>query len=140
MKIYKIASTTKELINWGAQIENGKVILYRGTNIPNLSEKDLRYGDYLSSVNEGNDITGNEGASGYGKYVVEYKLNPQDVKITNGEFQYIGESKSLVGKKYPKEIYKAYNGYYPLLYRVLSQPIAPNYPITIYPTDHYMYS
>jgi len=112
MKIYKISSTPKELENWGATIENGMVILYRGTNVPNLSKKDLRYGDYLSSVPSGQDITGNEGASAYGKYIVKYILNPKDIKVTNGEFQYIGQSNSLQGKKYPQQIYKAFNDYY----------------------------
>jgi hypothetical protein len=74
--------------------------------------KDLRYGDFLSSVPSGTDMTGNLGADAYGKYVVEYKIPIKDIKITNGELQYIGNSKSLEGNKYPIEIYRAFNDYY----------------------------
>ncbi len=64
-------------------------------------------------MKEGVDEYGNAGASSYGKNIIEIILPINDIKITNGEIQYIGESKSLEnGSKYPIEIYKAFNDYY----------------------------
>jgi len=113
MNWYKIAETSKRLREVGVNVKNGKAILYRGSNVPNLTIDDLRYGDFLSSVPHGNDITGNLGADAYGKYVVRYEIPIENVEISNGELQYKGNSKSISkGTKYPLMIYKAYNDYY----------------------------
>ena len=113
-RYYKTAASAKSLREIGVEIYNGNAILYRGTNIPNLTIKDLRYGDFLSAVPTGTDLTGNAGANSYGEYVAQYEIPIKDIKITNGELQYQGESSSLIssGQKYPKEIYRAYNDYY----------------------------
>jgi len=93
--------------------ENGIATVYRGGNVSENKLKDLRYNDYLSSVKEGKDITGNAGASEYGKNIVELKIPIKDLKIENGELRYIGESKSLTGGvKYPQNFYKEYNDYH----------------------------
>lgn len=113
MNWYKSSATIKELKNIGVTIICNNAILYRGTNVPNLTLKDLRYNDYLSSVPHGNDMAGNGGASSYGKYVVKYEIPISDIKVTNGELQYIGNSHSISTKgKYPLSIYKAYNDVY----------------------------
>jgi len=118
-KQIKISATEQELRQIGVHVENGMAILYRGTNIPNLIQNDLRYGDYLSSVSSGVDITGNLGADSYGKYVQEYKIPVKDVGISNGELQYKGKAQSLKGgEKYPLAIYKAFNDYYGSNYTV----------------------
>ena len=113
MNWYKKASTAQELKAIGVEIRDGKAILYRGTDIPNLTIKDLRYGDFLSSHKSGHDWTGNLAADTYGKYVERYEIPIEDVEISStGELQYRGRSKSLSGKKYPLEIYKAFNDVY----------------------------
>ena len=115
MKIYKIAQSDvlRELQNLGAEIHGNNVILYRGGDVSESILKKLRYNDYLSTVKYGTDAAGNEGASGYGKNIVRFVLPISDIKITNGEVQYIGNSQSIKGgKKYPREIYKAYNDAY----------------------------
>jgi len=108
-----ISDKIKEFKQWGAEIKGNKVILYHGTDDPKFNSKDLRYGTYLSSVEKGYDITGNQGASFYGKYVHKLELPITDVEVAStGEFQYVGKAKSLLGKKYPPEIYKAFNDYH----------------------------
>jgi len=103
-------NSVQELRSIGVKIRNGKAILYRGTDIPNQTVDDLRYGDFLSSVPNGHDQTGNAGADSYGKHVYRFEIPIDQIKITNGELQYIGPSKSLYGgNKYPLEIYQAYN-------------------------------
>jgi len=103
-----------EFLNIGAKVDkNGIVTVYRGGDISKEQLKNLRYGDYLSTVKTGKDITGNAGASEYGKNVIELKIPIKDLKIENGEIKYIGKSPSLTGgKKYSVEIYKAYNDVY----------------------------
>ena len=109
----KIAESVQRLKSYGVEIEDGKAILYRGTDVPGLTIDDLRYGDYLSSKSSGHDATGNLAADTYGKYVERYEIPIEYIKITNGELQYKGHSKSIsVGKKYPIEIYKSYNDVY----------------------------
>jgi hypothetical protein len=112
MNWYKTAETEEALRNVGVEVQNGKAVLYRGSDVPNLSESDLRYGDFLSSTPEGTDATGNAGADSYGKYVVKYIIPIKDIEISNGELQYKGNSYSTQGDKYPREIYRAYNDYY----------------------------
>lgn len=104
--------TVSTLKNMGVPVINGKVTLYRGANVPVNQIKKLRYGDFLSTVRDGHDAVGNAGASSYGKNVVEFVLPVSDIKVTNGEIQYIGKSSSLKGTKYPIQIYKAYNDVY----------------------------
>jgi len=111
-KNIKIAATASELRQIGVEVNRGIATLYRGSNVPNLTKKDLRYGDYLSSVPSGSDATGNAGADSYGKHVETYYIPVEEIKITNGELQYVGNSNSLEGEKYPLEIYQAYNDYY----------------------------
>ena len=102
-----------ELIRIHANVEGDYVTLYRGGNVSIELLKNLRYGDFLSTVKTGNDAYGNEGASGYGKNVISIKLPISDIIISNGEIQYKGTSNSLHGSiKYPIKIYKAYNDYY----------------------------
>jgi len=109
----EIADKTKSFRAMGAEVIDGKIILYRGANVSKSVIKKLRYGDFLSATESGKDATGNEGAGGYGKNVVRFELPISDVEISNGEFQYKGESSSLKGgSKYPREIYKAYNDVY----------------------------
>jgi hypothetical protein len=106
----KLAATARQLMSIGVEVVNGKAILYRGTNISGLTADDLRYGDFLSSVPSGTDVTGNAGADSYGKYVERYEIPVEYVEISNGELQYKGPSKSLSGGgKYPEAIYRAYN-------------------------------
>ena len=112
MNWYKHAATISELRNWGVHIDKGHAILYRGTDVPHLELKDLRYGDFLSSVSSGADSTGNLGADAYGKYVVEYKIPIKDVEVSNGELQYKGQAASIKGSKYPIQIYRAFNDYH----------------------------
>lgn len=104
------AATAEALRGIGAEVEGGRVVLYRGTDIPDQTAADLRYGDFLSSVAGGADATGNLGASSYGKYVHRFELPVGDIRITNGELQYKGKSRSLQGGgRYPEAIYRAYN-------------------------------
>ena len=103
-----------ELIRKGAEVHGDKVVLYRGGNVSEEILKNLRYNEYLSIVRDGTDADGNAGASNYGKNVVQLYLPIKDIKITNGEIQYIGNSNSLKIKKgkYPLLIYKAFNDVY----------------------------
>jgi len=112
-EVSPLIQEAKKLRDAGVQIdEKGIATVYRGGNVSKEKLSDLRYNDYLSSVKKGKDITGNEGASAYGKNVVELRIPAKNLKIENGEIKFIGESKSLQGKKYPKEIYKAFNDVY----------------------------
>ena len=112
-KKIKISATKQELESIGVEIVNGDAILYRGTDIKDLTINNLRYGDFLSSVPSGTDLTGNAGADSYGKYIEKYIVPIDHIEISNGELQYKGPSKSLSGgSKYPEEIYRAYNDYY----------------------------
>ena len=97
------------LKSYGVQIENGLAIVYRGTDVPNQVQEDLRYGDFLSATDHGTDVTGNLAADSYGQYVYRFEIRPEYLKITNGELQYIGPSYSDQGEKYPGEIYRALN-------------------------------
>lgn len=99
---------------FGAQVRNGKVILFRGADVPVEVIRNLRYGDYLSAAKDGFDAVGNCGASSYGTNCVKFELAVEDVIVTGaGEYQYKGSSESLQnGQKYPAEIYKAYNDAY----------------------------
>jgi len=102
-----------ELKESGATVVGNKVLLYRGGNVSKKTLKKLRYGDYLSTVKEGLDSSGNEGASGYGKNVVRFELPIDDVEVVNGEIQYKGKSESINSSgKYPERVYKAFNDYY----------------------------
>lgn len=98
----------------GATFLDGKVILYRGADVPRSVIAKLRYGDYLSAVEGGEDANGNAGAASYGKNVVRFELPVEDVIVTGaGEFQYKGRSESLAnGHRYPPQIYRAYNDAY----------------------------
>jgi len=108
-----VSSKTNELKQTGAEVIGNNVILFRGGDVDKKTLGNLRYGDYLSAVEKGVDATGNAGASDYGKNVVRFELPISDVKITNGELQYIGDSDSLKdGDKYPQLIYRAYNDAY----------------------------
>jgi hypothetical protein len=110
---YENGNIKKELTQMGAEIIDDKVKLYRGADAPKNTIKKLRYNDYLSIVKYGNDSVGNAGASSYGKNIVDFLISIEDIKITNGEIQYIGKSQSLKGgNKYPFQIYKAYNDVY----------------------------
>lgn len=113
--VAKVAATSKERLfrSYGAEVNDGVVTLYRGGNVSEDTLRNLRYGDYLSATEHGEDATGNQGASSYGKNVVKFELLIDDIEVTGaGEFQYKGGSESLSGgKKYPVEIYKAYNDY-----------------------------
>ncbi len=103
----------RQLIKMGAEFIGDKVVLYRGGNVSKEILKKLRYNDFLSTVNEGEDAVGNAGASSYGKNVVKFLLPIKDLKYSNGEIQYIGKSESIEkGQKYPLAIYKAFNDYY----------------------------
>lgn len=109
----KEASVKQELKNMGATVIDDKVELYRGGDVSPTILKKLRYNDYLSTVKNGTDADGNSGASDYGKNIVKFLLPISDIKITNGEVQYIGKSSSISkGTKYPLKIYKAYNDVY----------------------------
>ena len=106
-------NTRRELIKLGAKINGDTVTLYRGGDASPAVLRKLRYNDYLSTVKHGDDAVGNAGAGSYGKNIITINLPIKDVEVVNGEVQYRGESESLKsGKKYPLEIYKAYNGYY----------------------------
>lgn len=106
-------SKKRRLKEAGAKVIGNKVVLYRGGDTSKDTLKKLRYGDYLSTVKEGRDTSGNEGASGYGKNVVKFELPVDDIEVINGEIQYKGESGSISsGGKYPGKIYKAYNDSY----------------------------
>jgi hypothetical protein len=107
----EIKSHIAKLRSYGAVVEGEKVTLYRGADVPKSTIKKLRYGDYLSAAEFGFDATRNGGASSYGKNVVKFELQVEDVEVTGaGEFQYKGKSSSMAnGKKYPMQIYKAYN-------------------------------
>ncbi|KKQ11393.1 MAG: hypothetical protein US25_C0087G0001, partial [Candidatus Moranbacteria bacterium GW2011_GWE1_36_7] len=98
----------------GAEIKNGKVILYHGTD-SKFKPENLRYNSYLSASEDDLDATGNMAASGYGKYVHRYELPIDQVDVTGaGEFLYKGNAPKARGK-YPAAIYKAYSdvyGYY----------------------------
>jgi len=108
--IKKESSSRNELIGAGVSIKGDTAILYRGTNVDGLTDKDLRYGDFLSAVPNGTDSTGNSGADSYGKYVVKYEIPIKHINVSNGELQYKGPSLSLSdGNKYPESIYKAFN-------------------------------
>lgn len=98
----------------GAEVVGDKVVLYRGGNVPEEVLRDLRYGDFLSAVRSGTDATGNLGADAYGDVVVRIKLPLEYVELAStGEFQYKGPSTSLSrGRKWPLEIYRAYNDYW----------------------------
>jgi len=98
---------------WGAQIKDGNIVLYHGTNDVNFNPSKLNYGTFLSSVKKGADITGNQGASSYGKFLHKLELPLKDVKVNStGEFQYIGNAKNLMNQKYSSNFYKAYNDYF----------------------------
>ena len=107
------ARIKKELIKLNAAISGNKVTLYRGGNVSETKLRKLRYNDFLSTVKEGNDAVGNAGASSYGKNIVTIKVPIKDIKITNGEIQYVGTSSSISGRgKYPQKFYKDYNDFY----------------------------
>ena len=91
-----------------------KITLYRGADVPVDVIQNLRYGDYLSTSELRNDLTGNAGAASYGANCVRFELSVDDVIVTGaGEFQYKGSSSSLSqSAKYPVEIYRAYNDAY----------------------------
>lgn len=108
-RLLKNAETEESLRGIGAEVKGGKVVLYRGTDIPNQNATDLRYGDFLSSVADGADAMGNLGASSYGKYIHRFELPVGDIQITNGELQYKGKSRSILGGMYPEAVYRAYN-------------------------------
>jgi len=102
--------TRNELLRMDAEVIGDKVRLYRGGNVSPAKLKILRYNDFLSTVRDGTDAYGNGGASSYGRNVVEIILPISEIKMVNGEVQYIGQSKSLSGgQKYPIEIYRAFN-------------------------------
>ena len=98
----------------GAEVRGGKVVLYRGGNVPEDVLRDLRYGDFLSAVESGTDATGNLGADSYGDVVIRVELPLEHVELAStGEFQYKGPSTSLSGgRKWPPEVYRAYNDYW----------------------------
>jgi len=102
-------NTKLELINMGANVQANHVILYRGADVPVDKIKQLKYGDFLSTVKSGHDAYGNLAADSYGKNIATFKLPIKDIVITNGEIQYKGKSESTKGTKYPEQIYKAYN-------------------------------
>lgn len=109
----KTAATIAELEAAGAEFEEDGVVLYRGGDVPEEVLRDIRYNDYLSAVETGTDAMGNAGADSYGKNVIRVVLPIADVEVKSGEIQYRGESSSLEGgKKYPLEIYIAYNDVY----------------------------
>jgi len=110
--LFSVNDTKRELINMGVVIDDGIVTLYRGGNVSENKLRKLRYGDYLSTVREGKDAQGNSGASEYGKNIVEIRLPVKNIQVVNGEVQYKGGSASLKGKKYPIEIYRAFNDVY----------------------------
>ena len=109
-----VSKDLQPLAQAGVKIDkNGMATVYRGGNVSEAKLKDLRYNDYLSSVKEGNDITGNQGASSYGKTVIKMKIPAKDLKVENGEIKYIGKSSSLSsGSRYPQNFYKEYNDYH----------------------------
>ena len=109
----KKPNVPEELQPYSSQIKNGKITLYHGTNDVNVKPGELNYGSFLSSVKSGKDVTGNAGASEYGKYVHKVELPIKDVRANStGEFQYVGKSASLKGTKYPTDFYKKYNDYH----------------------------
>lgn len=105
------ANHISKLKAYGAAVSGDTITLYRGGNAPIKDLKQLRYGDHLSAVKDGFDSTGNAGAASYGANCVCLELHVDDVIVTGaGEYQYKGHSQSLLmGKKYPIEIYRAYN-------------------------------
>jgi hypothetical protein len=111
-ELLKFASIKQQLIEMNAEIDGDYVTLYRGGNASEEELKSLKYNDFLSTVAYGDDVLGNAGASSYGNTIITVKLPIKDLKYTNGEIQYQGHSNSLKGKKYPIQIYKAYNNYY----------------------------
>jgi hypothetical protein len=98
----------------GADVDGDRVVLYRGGNVDEATLRQLRYGDYLSAVRDGQDATGNSGAADYGNTVIRVELPLDHVEVTGaGEFLYKGPSTSLDnGHLYPAEIYRAYNDVY----------------------------
>ncbi len=107
--LQKTASSILELQSYGVEFRGKLAVVYRGTDIPNQTQEDLRYGDFLSASQNGTDITGNLAADSYGKYVYQFEIPSEHIKITNGELQFIGPSYSIQQGKYPTEIYIAYN-------------------------------
>ncbi|MDD5353145.1 MAG: hypothetical protein PHS93_08310 [Candidatus Omnitrophica bacterium] len=112
-KANDIQNIRDELIAMGAEVNGDIVTLYRGGDVSESMLMNLRYNDYLSTVEFGKDAYGNSGASEYGKNIVRLELPINDIEIVNGEVQYKGKSNSLKGgTKYPLEIYRAYNDYH----------------------------
>jgi hypothetical protein len=101
-----------ELREAGVKIKDGMAVVYRGGNVPKETLKKLRYNDYLSATSGMTDATGNAGAGAYGDNVVEIKVKPEYLRVSNGELQYIGPSESIKRGKYPTQIYQAFNDVY----------------------------
>ena len=109
----ELGISAREAREWGAQIKGDKVVLYHGSNNPNITLKNLQEGSFLSSVAKGKDITGNEGAAAYGKYVKRFEIPFKDVRVNStGEFQYIGKTTQFKGGKFPEKFYREYNEYF----------------------------
>lgn len=91
---------------------DGKITLYHGSNTA-FDKSMADYGTFLTANRQEALDYARMRANGRGgsAKVSEIKLDPSEVRLnqSTGEFQYIGESKSLSGSKYPKEVYKAYN-------------------------------
>lgn len=92
--------------------ERGKVTLYHGSN-KEISKDEIDYGTFMTaSEDEALDYARMraQGRGGEAK-VTMIELDPSEVRLnqSTGEFQFIGKSKSLAGKKYPEKVYKAYN-------------------------------
>ncbi len=108
------AAHIAKLKAYGARVQGDMITLYRGADVPMEVLKKIRYGDYLSASEEGDDASGNAGAASYGKNVVRFYMSVDDVIVTGaGEYQYKGKSESLAdGAQYPMVIYRAYNDAY----------------------------
>lgn len=107
--VHKTSSSIEELQSYGVEFNGGLAIVYRGTDVPNQIQEDLRYGDFLSAAESGTDFTGNLAADSYGKHVYRFEIKPEYLKVTNGELQYVGPTYSIQAGKYPEAIYRAYN-------------------------------
>jgi len=114
MNNIELSDHIRKLRSYGANVKGNSITLYRCANVEPEIINQLRYGDYLSAVADGVDETGNCGAASYGSNCVKFELSVLDVVVTGaGEYQFRGASKSLdCGKKYPLEIYRAYNNAY----------------------------
>jgi hypothetical protein len=113
MNWYTMASeyeeTRRELLRMDAEVRGDMVKLYRGGDVDSSTLLNLRFNDFLSTVRDGSDAYGNLGASSYGDTIVEIWLPIDKIKLTNGEVQYTGTESIVGGKKYPREVYIAYN-------------------------------